>query len=162
MAFPHDDRFWVETANFVGSNSSHSQRILAPAEFEQVFPGRGVASQQVDVNRDLNIQWAILHKGRLATLTRAVLKNVHRDTHHVFANEVFVVFTNLGGLPSVPSSSPCLASYWNEFALSRPSLLTRLKVKVRSSLSQKIVLVSREAIHAEAEPEIKRLQESLP
>lgn len=153
MAFPHDDRFWVETANFVGSNSSRSQRILAAPEFEQVFPGRVVTYQQVNDNRDRDVQWAILHKGQLASLSRAVLENVHRDMRPVFANDVFVVFTNSAGIPSVPSSSPHLASYWDEFAKSHPGALARLKARVWLWLREKSVALAR-AVARELQPQV--------
>lgn len=153
MAFPHDDRFWVETANFVGFNSSHSQRILAPSEFKQLFPGRVTSYQQVNDYHDPRVQWAILHKGWLATLPRPVLKNVHRHMRPVFANEVFVVFTNLKELPSVPSGSPHLASYWDEFAKSHPGALARFKTRVWLWLRKKAIALARE-VAREVQPQI--------
>jgi FkbM family methyltransferase len=153
MEFPHDDQFWVETLNFVDSNIGHSQRILAPAEFEQVFPGRVVAYEQVNEDRNLNIQCAILHKGRLARLTRAVLTNVHRGMRPVFANEVFVVFANLGELPSVSSSSPHLVSYWNEFAKSHPGAVVRFKTRAWLWLREKSIALAREVMQ-DLQPQI--------
>jgi FkbM family methyltransferase len=102
MSFPHDDQYWVEPAKFVKKHIKRKERLLAPAEFNELFsntyPDASTFSEVAS-----KFQWALIHKGKVEELDYVLLKHLDENFIPVFANEVFVVFSSRKELPPVDS-----------------------------------------------------------
>lgn len=107
--FPVEDKFWCETADFVLSHIVGQERIFAPAEFEEKFPGR-LVPYRANLAEQFDCQWAIIHKGLVNEIESIMLKRVKKRPA-VFANEVFIVFSGRNELPRVESTSPHVKSF---------------------------------------------------
>jgi 2-polyprenyl-3-methyl-5-hydroxy-6-metoxy-1,4-benzoquinol methylase len=93
MPFPHHDRFWTETANFISQNSSSDAALLAPDEFVELFSNvYSYAAPTIDPN--LKFDWIVIHKGLYDQLDPIFVDFVVSKMPAVLANKVFVVFSN--------------------------------------------------------------------
>ncbi len=84
--------FWQEATRFVKQHIQPGERLLAPlklkASFPQVSPYRATYCQQPH-----EFDWLLFHKGMLSKIDRRFLRQTLEQLHPVFANEVFVIFT---------------------------------------------------------------------
>ncbi len=92
MSFPHDDKAWAATAEFLRGRLGATDRLVAPDPFRWVIPraqrfvqARGLAPR--------NFDWVVVHKGQLEQIPRPFLAALPTGAVPVFANEVFVVFS---------------------------------------------------------------------
>jgi ubiquinone/menaquinone biosynthesis C-methylase UbiE len=104
-SFPLQDRYWNDTAEFVQIHIRDGEKMIAPDEFELRFPGKTVA-YSISLKGKSSFQWAIIHKGMLAEIAAKTLKHITDEFLAVFANEVFVVFTNNSELKKIDPASP--------------------------------------------------------
>jgi SAM-dependent methyltransferase len=118
MSFPHHDRFWSETADFVATHRAAADSVLAPDLFWWRFE-RMARYRNTVLRPGQRYDWAILHKGELQQLAAEFLPTMHAEMRPVFANEVFVVWTRRADLPGLAATDPHLAAYF-EF-LNRPA-----------------------------------------
>lgn len=91
MSFPHDDKIWADTAEFLRGRLSGAERLVAPDPFRWVIP----RAQRFDRARGAEpraFDWVVVHKGELDRIPRPFLLGLPAATVPVFANEVFVVF----------------------------------------------------------------------
>jgi hypothetical protein len=63
---------------------------------------------------EANCQWAVIHKGMMESIDFALLKRISREWLPVFANEVFVVFSNQTQLSKLPINSLHLPFFWTK------------------------------------------------
>jgi SAM-dependent methyltransferase len=91
MSFPHDDKAWATTAEFLRGRLGAPDRLLAPDPFRWVIPRaqRFVAARGADPR---NYDWVVVHKGDLQAVPRGFLAALPAASVPVFANEVFVVW----------------------------------------------------------------------
>lgn len=131
VAFPINDKYWLETAEFVKTHLTDNDRLIAPTDFEEKFPSMVNPYSQVPTG---NYQWAIIHKGMMGKIDPEVLRRVAKEFVPVFANEVFVIFTNKKGLKEVPPDSPHIKSFWGKMPK------TTFK-NIVSSIRKQIILI---------------------
>lgn len=111
--FPKDDKFWEEARVFIDSNKNSEDVIIAPVEFFDVIPSiipdfilkydhNGIKIGE----KELQIDWFIIHKGRLNNINFDVIKLTTSTFKPVFANDVFVIFAKLDKrLPEIDKKS---------------------------------------------------------
>lgn len=93
MSFPHDDKAWAATAEFLRARLASSDRLLAPDPFRWVIPRtQRYAQAQAATPRDFD--WVVVHKGELGTAPRGLLHSLADQAVPVFANDVFVVWAS--------------------------------------------------------------------
>lgn len=113
--FPTDDKFWREVRVFIDYNKNSEDVIVAPVEFFEVIPSiipdfilkYDMCDNTVKIGeKKLQIDWFIIHKGRLNNIDFDVLKLIAYSFKPVFANNVFVIFTRLDkSLPEIAKKS---------------------------------------------------------
>lgn len=96
--FPKDDKFWEEARIFIDSNKNSEDAIVAPVEFFEVIPSvipDFILKYDNEIkigDKELQIDWFIIHKGRLNSINFDVLKLITYTFRPVLANDVFVIF----------------------------------------------------------------------
>jgi SAM-dependent methyltransferase len=103
MSFPHDDKAWAETAEFLRGHLAPADRLLAPDPFRYVIP-RAQRLRQAAGMSPSDVEWIAVHKGEMAEVPRDFLFALATGATPVFANAVFVVFT-----ADPPADLPSLA-----------------------------------------------------
>ena len=93
--FPWDDRCWREAAEALARIAAHGDLILAPAEFTDVHNGVIADHVRKHMLHSAVIRHFVLHKGMLSRVDPEMLLAAVR-LRPVFANEVFVVFSETG------------------------------------------------------------------
>ncbi|NGM24049.1 class I SAM-dependent methyltransferase [Roseomonas stagni] len=96
MSFPHDDKPWAATAEFLRSRLAPPDRVLAPDLFRFVIPRAERYSAAEDA-APRAFTWIVVHKGQLTEIPRPFLKALTGAARPIFANEVFVVFATAPG-----------------------------------------------------------------
>lgn len=91
MSFPHDDKAWADTAEFLRARLGAPDRVVAPDPFRFAFP-RAIRFSQIRGEAPKAFDWIVVHKGELARIPRPFLHGLASAAVPVFANEVFVVF----------------------------------------------------------------------
>ncbi len=96
--FPNGDKFWEDVRNFIDCNKNSEDIIVSPVEFFEVIPSvipdfilkydNGIKIG----DKELQVDWFVIHKGRLNNINFDVLKLVTSNLRPVFANDVFVIF----------------------------------------------------------------------
>jgi SAM-dependent methyltransferase len=91
MSFPHDDKAWADTAEFLRARLAPADRLVAPDPFRWVIPRaqRFIAARG---QPPAGFEWVVVHKGEMEAVPRALLEALPRAAVPVFANEVFVVW----------------------------------------------------------------------
>ncbi len=108
MAFPAHDPYWNNCLSFLQIHMREGEVVFAPSEFIEVLPGKVYSYSS---GHSVDFQWAVIHKGMLADIKSLILKRVIKSYTPVFANEVFVVFSNRTDLPEVDLASPHIVSF---------------------------------------------------
>ena len=93
MSFPHDDKAWAATAEFLRGRLSATDRLMAPDPFRWVIP-RAQRFAQARGQTPKGFDWVVVHKGELNQVPRPFLAALPAAAVPVFANEVFVVFAS--------------------------------------------------------------------
>ena len=110
MSFPSHDHYWTKTAEFISRHIEEGSKLIAPAEFEDLFPDR-IIRWFAPCSENVRSQWAVIHKGKMNTIDYDFLKRIVNEMNPVFANEVFVVFSNRKDLKKIVSDSPHIISF---------------------------------------------------
>ena len=111
MSFPAFDQYWLDTASFVQTNFKEGDKIVAPLDFTEKLKVIYPYSTQYRAHT-ANFQWIILHKGMLLDFNKYFLTYVADTLIPVFANEVFVVFSQHRDLTPVMADAPHLQALW--------------------------------------------------
>ncbi|MFM7220865.1 MAG: hypothetical protein ACKO21_11745, partial [Nodosilinea sp.] len=77
-----DDYFWDDALAFLQKQSSPSQNFLLPEELCSAFP-QAFSYQQIQVEQRSELDWALLHKGRLSCIPVNILDRICRSRHPV-------------------------------------------------------------------------------
>jgi FkbM family methyltransferase len=108
MSFPEHDSYWKNVAAFLKKQIQPSDRLLAPLEFRDYFDDQVVDYGAAWSDR---LTWVVLHKGMLGAVGLAQLNAIDAYCVPVFANEVFVVFSQARRLKRLSLDSPHLQAY---------------------------------------------------
>jgi len=100
MPFPQQDTLWMETALFIKKYAGQEMRLLAPDEFIELFPNV-YCYEAPSLDASLKFEWVIIHKGLFDRIPKAFLDQLLVEKTPVFANEVFVVFTQDKTIPTL-------------------------------------------------------------
>lgn len=114
--FPGDDPNWVEVARFIEHYLQPYDKVVAPTEFIKRFPNH-YRSHLMPFANKTGLRWVVVHKGLMDEIDPPSLRWVMQSLRPVFANSVFVVFSNQGDLPSIPKTSPYLMALIVKFKL---------------------------------------------
>lgn len=97
------DAEWVEAITFVRQYLKPRERVLAPVRLSSVFPK--FSPYKKASKRPLEkYRWILVHKGQLDAL-EGLLHQIIETFKPVFANLVFVVFSNRSDVNSLPADS---------------------------------------------------------
>ena len=117
LLFPLDDPHWIEADQFLSAQVQPHEILVAPNEFYEKYPqqirfynaaNRVALSEQPRVRA----QWVVIHKGQLEAIDSAFLKWTMQVLHPVFANEVFVIFTERQDVAKLSARAPHLQAFW--------------------------------------------------
>jgi FkbM family methyltransferase len=113
VSFPNNDKFWLDTVQFVEYRLQSVDRLLAPAEFrEKIARTFDYSFSRADNTNDF--QWVIVHKGRFNEINSSFLEQIAENFLPVFANEVFVVFSSDRSLKKINNNSAHLKAFWKK------------------------------------------------
>ncbi len=129
MSFPINDKYWKNTADFISCYVQEEETIIAPTEFKEIFGEKIIGYPTQNIVKS-DIYWMIIHKGMIKDIDPVLIEYVDRYLIPVYANEVFVIFSNNKELPRVNSTSPHIQSYWKMSKRYYVSLLKKLKTKI--------------------------------
>jgi FkbM family methyltransferase len=94
---PSEDSYWFNVKDFLKTHLKPEEKVLAPATFKQALPN--VVTYQATARRSVQqFQWVLVHKGMAEKIHPAFLKQTIESMQPVFANEVFVLFSNRSDL----------------------------------------------------------------
>lgn len=101
--FPFHDVMWEETANFINAHLDQNDTIAGPSEFNETV-GPIYTDTIIKYNngllfvgsRPIEIDWFILHKGKINNVDLPLLIKLCMSYDPVFANGVFVIFAKKG------------------------------------------------------------------
>jgi FkbM family methyltransferase len=128
MNFPNNDQYWINTLNFVKKSIKSGDKIVAPNEFEEKFP-EVISYSLIKENLCDDFQWFIIHKGMMENIEYVFLEKIIDIYIPVFANEVFVVFTNYTYMPRLDHNSIHLQVFWEKIKLLK-SIYSKLKSRL--------------------------------
>ncbi|MHC5610772.1 MAG: FkbM family methyltransferase [Nostoc sp.] len=128
MSFPINDKYWVNTAEFLQKNIQVGNSVVAPDEFEEKFTGF-ISYESIIESSSNDFQWVIIHKGMMDNLEYAFLNKVVNEYNPVFANEVFVIFTKHTSLVALNYNFIHLRKFWEKI-----NLLNNQYAKLKNSL----------------------------
>ncbi|MBW4561744.1 MAG: FkbM family methyltransferase [Mojavia pulchra JT2-VF2] len=116
MQFPSNDQYWINAAIFLQNNLKKEDKLIAPNEFAEKFqftrPYSSIGSNSLD-----ECQWFVIHKGMMETIGYTFLKNIVNKFIPVFANEVFVIFSQQSDLPALKSDFIHIKSFLEKMPL---------------------------------------------
>lgn len=95
---------WQDTIAFLRQHRQPEERISAPLIFKTEFIDK-VADHDAFL-ADEPFPWVVVHKGRNEMLTPTLLKLLQQGYSPVFANPVFVVYTQHHTLPALAYTAP--------------------------------------------------------
>lgn len=104
------DKMWEDTVKFIEDNIKDGDQLVGPVEFYALFPDATEPYFNFTVSSRKVIQWVIIHKGMLKDFDYHFLRRVQKTLRPVFANEVFVIFSDNKGLAEVDKDSPHFVS----------------------------------------------------
>ena len=109
MPFPLEDEYWVQTKIFLQEHTHNLDPILAPNEFIEFFPGNYPYSI-LNLLPIEHFKFVAFHKGMTSEIAASDSLKIVENFHIVFANDVFVVFSQLP-IPSIqqPEQSHVIA-----------------------------------------------------
>lgn len=128
MPFPFTDKYWKDTAEFMNSHIQEEDVVVAPTEFKELFE-KNVIDHYVTYIIQKNIDWAIVHKGMMKDIDYALIEHVNKYLVPVYANDVFVIFSNNKKLSKVDHMSPHIRAYWKT-CKQYNGIMKKLKAKI--------------------------------
>lgn len=129
MSFPINDRYWKDTADFIASHLQEEDVVIAPSEFKELF-GKKVINYNVPFVIQKSIDWIIVHKGMMKDIDCILIEYANKYLIPVYANDVFIIFSNNKELAKVDPESPHMQSYWNIYRRYDINFLKKLKIKI--------------------------------
>ncbi|WP_017652649.1 class I SAM-dependent methyltransferase [Fortiea contorta] len=120
MKFPTHDKYWVDTANFLKENIQEGEKIVAPTEFAERFPGKTKSYSGVISQDGRNYDLVVIHKGMMDDLEYSWLMLVTKEYVPLFANEVFVIFSKNLNQPQIDKN----LVHWQAFDEKMQNLAT--------------------------------------
>jgi hypothetical protein len=111
MPFPANDKYWIETADFLKQHLKELEPLIAHQDFVDVFAGAYPYRCLPFVMDNIDFRWAVVHKGVLNEFSPDILKQIVQDFVPVFANEVFIVFSKDKSLAQLPFHNKHLISF---------------------------------------------------
>ncbi|GAB4227017.1 MAG: hypothetical protein Kow00121_55550 [Elainellaceae cyanobacterium] len=112
--FPEDDESWQQAIGFLEQQLKPTERIAAPIEFVEKYPEQFCAYTQ-SFRRQAGLAWVVVHKGSIAEVDDASLDWITRKFKPVFANEVFVIFSNRRDCPKISIRLIHLRAFWRSW-----------------------------------------------
>ncbi len=110
--FPNGDKFWEDVRNFIDHNKNSEDIIIGPTEFFEVIPSiipdfiLKYDNRFEIGEKELQIDWFIVHKGMLNNINLDVIKLVISTFRPVLANDVFIVFARFDkNLPEIDKNT---------------------------------------------------------
>jgi len=88
------DHCWTQPLEFVYEHAGEGEAIFADVRFLERLPELLSYGKITPERLQEGINWVIFHKGYATVMELTVLVELKREYEAVFANEVFVVFTN--------------------------------------------------------------------
>lgn len=124
-----DSQFWTDAIEFVQTRLQPDERLVVPIMAFQIKFSGEIYDYETAIAKDIDFQWAILHKGMAKQIVSTTLKLMQRGLKPVFANDVFIVFSNRS-LPRISYLSPHVKSlYLDRFKNYTKQLLRNLYAK---------------------------------
>ncbi|MBD1851582.1 sulfotransferase family 2 domain-containing protein [Leptolyngbya sp. FACHB-711] len=117
-----EDEAWKNTIDFLSQHLQPQEVVIAPLAFRVM-----VNNSVLDYDAFLEgkqAQWLVLHKGMAAQISTILMKLLGRGLSPVFANEVFVLYSNRQGIAT--------ANYASKHV--RPVYIDRVKKNVEHKL----------------------------
>ncbi|MEB3212190.1 MAG: sulfotransferase family 2 domain-containing protein [Leptolyngbyaceae bacterium] len=109
FTFPEDDVFWREVAEFLAQHLRDNERLAARYEFIAKFSKQlALSSEPFHSIPELN--WVVVYKGEYQNIHAESFEWTLKTLKPVFANTVFVVFSNRSDVPTI--------SRWSSHVLS--------------------------------------------
>ena len=114
ISFPADDSYWVEVAKFIEHHLQLGEKFAAPAEFFKQFPNQFYFYSLPFPDKS-HVSWLIVHKSRVDEIDYPFLKWATKNLKAVFANPVFVIFSNRLDLRQISRFHPHVRSFWGNW-----------------------------------------------
>jgi hypothetical protein len=117
LLFPLDDAHWIEADQFLSTQVQPHEILVAPNEFYEKYPQQirfySAANREALLEQScVRAQWVVIHKGQLEAIDSTFLKWTMQALHPVFANEVFVIFTERQDVAKLSARTPHLQAFW--------------------------------------------------
>lgn len=109
--FPIRDKYWKNTTDFMYHYLQKEEIIVAPVEFKECFEKNVMDYSMSHIVKD-TISWIIVHKGLIEDIDYDLIEYANKYLIPVYANEVFIIFSNHKELDKVDNTSPHIQSYW--------------------------------------------------
>ncbi|WP_088889630.1 sulfotransferase family 2 domain-containing protein [Leptolyngbya ohadii] len=110
--FPQQDSAWIAVRDFIQPQIRETETIAAPVEFVECFSQQYISCAE---SLTQSPDWVVIHKGLLPETNPALLTWTFKNLRSVFANEVFVVFSNRTDLPALDRKNPHLQALRHEW-----------------------------------------------
>lgn len=98
--FPDTDPLWTDIVEFLTPHIRDDERMAALGEFSKKFPKQFCSFIEPFYSIP-QVNWVVIHKGEYQNLDPAALTWTLRTLKPVFANRVFVVFSNREDVPAI-------------------------------------------------------------
>lgn len=117
-----EDQTWKNTIDFLHQHLQPQEVVVAPLAFRVMLENPLLEYEAFLDSKQA--QWVVLHKGMVAQISAILLKLVGRGLFPVYANEVFVVYSNRQGIATTNYASKHV----------RPVYIDRIKKNVEQKL----------------------------
>lgn len=108
-----DSAPWIETVAFLKQQVQPAESVIAPLVFKVQLPNP-ISDYRTFVKKG-GFPWVVVHKGMLEAVDAVVPRLIRQGYRPVFANDVFVVFTQHQQVPQVSFLAPHLKSFYVDY-----------------------------------------------
>jgi SAM-dependent methyltransferase len=159
MAFPDNDRYWIDTVEFLRRSTKANDKVLAPREFKNVISSVISYDSFVYVDLDEGIQWIVVHKGMMECIEYSIIEKIKNgDYLPFFANEVFVVLSDRSKTNSLEKDTMHLQSFWKTIGSIKKSVKESVKkITNKPELSEENSIRSLLQLSKDGKPNINEL-----
>jgi hypothetical protein len=113
VAHMFDTQQWIDTVEFLQSQTQPTEPIAAPLVFKVHLPNP-ISDYRTFVNKG-SFPWVVVHKGMPEWIDAVMLKLMTQGLVPVFSNDVFVIFTSNKNLPKLSYKSPHVKSLYVDY-----------------------------------------------
>ena len=117
--FPEKDVYWSDTVKFITKYLDDSESLIAPADFSAKFDNVYAYSEAQSASQ---ASWIIIHKGMIEHISHQILYEDIYELSPVFANEVFVVFSNKNSIPAISQNNMHIKSLREKLVVMKQAL----------------------------------------